>query len=135
MTIIYSMLHLNLLQISIHLWATGDGSLSTHSFLIIQDIASISSSEWFDFCFVKTYKAFISNSQSVERKFEHIRFLRNSFVELCCLDMQKSSNKAMACILHLGKILQKGWQTKKKVSFKQFFFLLMLRFMNNQLKN
>ncbi|KOM56107.1 hypothetical protein LR48_Vigan10g199900 [Vigna angularis] len=101
-------------QISIHLWATGDGSLSSHSFLIIQDIASISSSEWFDFCFVKTYKAFISNSQSVERKFEHIRFLRNSFVELCCLDMQKSSNKAMACILHLGKILQKGWQTKKK---------------------
>ncbi|XP_014518009.1 nucleolar complex protein 2 homolog [Vigna radiata var. radiata] len=108
-----SLLH-NLLKISIHLWATGDGSLSTHSFLIIQDIASISSSEWFDFCFVKTYKAFISNSQSVERKFEHIRFLRNSFVELCCLDMQKSSNKAMACILHLGKILQKGWQTKKK---------------------
>ncbi|KAG2384356.1 Nucleolar complex protein [Vigna angularis] len=108
-----SLLH-NLLKISIHLWATGDGSLSSHSFLIIQDIASISSSEWFDFCFVKTYKAFISNSQSVERKFEHIRFLRNSFVELCCLDMQKSSNKAMACILHLGKILQKGWQTKKK---------------------
>ncbi|XP_047181147.1 nucleolar complex-associated protein 2 [Vigna umbellata] len=108
-----SLLH-NLLKISIHLWATGDGSLSSHSFLIIQDIASISSSEWFDFCFVKTYKAFISNSQSVERKFEHIRFLRNSFVELCCLDMQKSSNKAMACILHLGNILQKGWQTKKK---------------------
>ncbi|QCD93330.1 nucleolar complex protein 2 [Vigna unguiculata] len=104
----------NLLKISIHLWATGDGSLSSHSFLIIQDIASMSSSNWFDFCFVKTYKAFISNSQSVERKFEHIRFLRNSFVELCCLDMQKSSNKAMTCILHLGKILQKGWQTKKK---------------------
>ncbi|KAL9323863.1 hypothetical protein ACSQ67_008720 [Phaseolus vulgaris] len=104
----------NLLKISVHLWATGDGSLSSHSFLIIQDIASMSSSNWFDFCFVKTYKAFISNSQSVERKFEHIRFLRNSFVELCCLDMQKSSNKAMTCILHLGKILQKGWQTKKK---------------------
>ncbi|KAK7364696.1 hypothetical protein VNO80_13437 [Phaseolus coccineus] len=104
----------NLLKISVHLWATGDGSLSSHSFLIIQDIASMSSSNWFDFCFVKTYKAFISNSQSVERKLEHIRFLRNSFVELCCLDMQKSSNKAMTCILHLGKILQKGWQTKKK---------------------
>ncbi|CAJ1947778.1 unnamed protein product [Sphenostylis stenocarpa] len=104
----------NLLKISVHLWATGDGSLSSHSFLIIQDISSMSSSSWFDFCFVKTYKAFISNSQFVERKFEHIHFLRNSFVELCCLDMQKSSNKAMACILHLGKILQKGWETKKK---------------------
>ncbi|RDX61690.1 Nucleolar complex protein 2-like protein, partial [Mucuna pruriens] len=104
----------NLLKISVHLWATGDGSLSSHSFLIIQDIASMFSSNWFDFCFVKTYKAFICHSQFVERKFEHIHFLRNSFVELCYLDMQKSSNKAMICILHLGKILKKGWQTKKK---------------------
>ncbi|TKY46302.1 Nucleolar complex protein [Spatholobus suberectus] len=104
----------NLLKISVHLWATGDGSLSSHAFLIIQDIASMFSSNWFDFCFVNTYKAFICHSQFVERKFEHIHFLRNSFVELCCIDMQKSSNKAMICILHLGKILQKGWQTKKK---------------------
>ncbi|KAL2574021.1 hypothetical protein GLYMA_17G186500v4 [Glycine max] len=104
----------NLLKISVHLWATGHGSLSSHSFLIIHDIVSASSSNWFDFCFVKTYKAFINHSQFVERKFEHIHFLRNSFVELCCLDVQKSSNKAMTCILHLGKILQNGWQTKKK---------------------
>ncbi|KAK7320396.1 hypothetical protein VNO77_29826 [Canavalia gladiata] len=103
-----------LLEISVHLWATGDGSLSSHSFLMIRDIASVFSSSWFDFCFVKTFKAFISHSHFVEQKFEHIHFLRNSFVELCCIDMQKSSNKAMLCILHLGKILQKGWQTKKK---------------------
>ncbi|KAL2646691.1 hypothetical protein AAZX31_05G078700 [Glycine max] len=94
----------NILKISVHLWATGHGSLSSHFFLIIQDIVSESSSNWFDFCFVKTYKAFINHSQFVERKFEHIHFLRNSF----------SSNKAMPCILHLGKILQNGWKTKKK---------------------
>lgn len=104
----------NLLKISVHLWATDDGSLSSHAFLIIQDTVSVFSSNWFDICFVKAYKAFINHSQFVERKFEHIQFLRNSFVELCCLDMQRSSNKAMICILHLGKILQKGWQTKKK---------------------
>ncbi|KAK7286699.1 hypothetical protein RJT34_21885 [Clitoria ternatea] len=104
----------NLLEICVHLWVTGDGSLSSDSFLIIRDIASVFSSNWFELCFVKTYKAFINCSQFVEGKFERIHFLRNSFVELCCLDMQKSSNKAMICILHLGKILQKGWQTKKK---------------------
>ncbi|KAL2343645.1 hypothetical protein Fmac_004930 [Flemingia macrophylla] len=104
----------NLLKISVHLWATGDGSLSSQAFLIIQNIASVFSSNWFDLCYVKTYKAFISHSQFVEPKFERIHFLRNSFVELCCLDMQKSSNKAMICILHMGQVLRKGWQTKKK---------------------
>ncbi|KAK7266162.1 hypothetical protein RIF29_18804 [Crotalaria pallida] len=108
-----SLLH-RLLKISVHLWATGDQSLSSHSFLIIRDIASVFSSSCFDSCFVKTYKAFTSHSQFVERRlFEHIHFLRNSFVELCGLDVQKSSNKALICILHLAKILQKGWQTKK----------------------
>ncbi|XP_019442588.1 PREDICTED: nucleolar complex protein 2 homolog [Lupinus angustifolius] len=109
-----------LLKISVHLWATGDGSLSSQSFLIIRDIASVFSSSCFDSCFVKTYKAFTSHSQFVERRlFEHIQFLRNSFVELCSLDVQKSSNQAMICILHLAKILQKGWQTKKKELVKK----------------
>ncbi|KAK7266166.1 hypothetical protein RIF29_18808 [Crotalaria pallida] len=107
-------------NISVHLWATGDQSLSSHSFLIIRDIASVFSSSCFDSCFVKTYKAFTSHSQFVERRlFEHIHFLRNSFVELCGLDVQKSSNKALICILHLAKILQKGWQTKKKELVKK----------------
>lgn len=103
-----------LLQIFVDLWATGDRSLSSHSFLIIRDIASMCSSNWLDICFVKTYKAFIDRSPS-----EHTHFLRNSFVELCCLDVLKSSNKAMICTRRLGDILLKGWQTKKKVSFKQ----------------
>ena len=50
-------------------------------------------------------------------------------MELCSLDVQKSSNKAMICTEHLAKILHKGWQTKKKVIFKYFqldcYFLLM----------
>ncbi|KAK2371151.1 nucleolar complex protein [Trifolium repens] len=92
-----SLVH-KLLKICVDLWATGDRSLSSHSFLMIRDIASVCTSNWLDICFVKTYKAFIGRSPS-----EHTHFLRNSFVELCCLDVQKSSNKAM-----------KGWQTKKK---------------------
>ncbi|XP_045815728.1 nucleolar complex protein 2 homolog [Trifolium pratense] len=103
-----SLVH-KLLKICVDLWATGDRSLSSHSFLMIRDIASVCTSNMLDVCFVKTYKAFISRSPS-----EHTHFLRNSFVELCCLDVQKSSNKAMICIRRLGEILLKGWQTKKK---------------------
>ncbi|XP_058778984.1 protein REBELOTE [Vicia villosa] len=103
-----SLLH-KLLKICVDLWATGDRSLSSHSFLIIRDIASVCGSNWLDICFVKTYKAFIGRSPS-----EHTHFLRNSFVELCCLDVQKSSNKANICIRRLGEILLKGWQVKKK---------------------
>jgi nucleolar complex protein 2 len=112
---IFLTFHSNLLQICVDLWATGDRSLSSHSFLMIRDIASVCTSNWLNICFVKTYKAFTGRSPS-----EHTHFLRNSFVELCCLDVQKSSNKAMICIRRLGDILLKGWQTKKKVSFKQF---------------
>ncbi|WJX83566.1 hypothetical protein P8452_66223 [Trifolium repens] len=103
-----SLVH-KLLKICVDLWATGDRSLSSHSFLMIRDIASVCTSNWLDICFVKTYKAFIGRSPS-----EHTHFLRNSFVELCCLDVQKSSNKATICIRRLGEILLKGWQTKKK---------------------
>ncbi|XP_027187688.1 protein REBELOTE isoform X2 [Cicer arietinum] len=103
-----------LLKIFVDLWATGDRSLSSHSFLIIRDIASMCSSNWLDICFVKTYKAFIDRSPS-----EHTHFLRNSFVELCCLDVLKSSNKAMICTRRLGDILLKGWQTKKKEVVKK----------------
>ncbi|KEH25665.1 putative nucleolar complex protein [Medicago truncatula] len=103
-----SLLH-KLVKICVDLWVTGDTSLSSHSFLMIRDIASMCSSKWLDICFVKTYKAFIGRPQSA-----HTNFLRNSFVELCSLDVQKSSNKAMTCIRRLGDILLKGWQTKKK---------------------
>ncbi|XP_016185047.1 nucleolar complex protein 2 homolog isoform X2 [Arachis ipaensis] len=109
-----------LLKISVHLWATGDESLSSHSFLIIKDISSMFGLNWFDSCFVKTYKAFINHAQYVDQRlFEHIHFLRNSFLELCSLDVQKSSNMAMKCMLHLAKILQKGRQTKKKEVVKK----------------
>ncbi|KAI9124378.1 hypothetical protein K1719_004300 [Acacia pycnantha] len=116
----YPSLLRRLVKIAVHLWATGDESLSSHSFLTIRDIASVFRSNYFDYCFVKTYKAFISHSQSVEsRLLKHMQFLRNSFVELCSLDVQKSSNKAMICMRHVAKILQKAWQTKRKEEVKK----------------
>ncbi|KAG7998639.1 hypothetical protein I3843_01G267800 [Carya illinoinensis] len=106
--------------ISVHLWATGEGSLSSHSFLIIKDVASAFSSSCFDTCLVKAYKAFIGHCQFVDSVLlKHFQFLRNSLVELCSLDVQKSSNKAMICIKQLAKILQQGLQTKKKEALKK----------------
>ena len=121
----------NLLQIAVHLWATGDESLSSHSFLIIRDITSVFSSNYFDYCFVKAYKTYSSHSQSVEpRLLKHIQFLRNSFVELCSLDVQKSSDKAMICMQHVAKILQRACQTKRKVSLQSvpLYCLLLFNF-------
>ncbi|KAG6669917.1 nucleolar complex protein 2 homolog [Carya illinoinensis] len=114
-----SLLH-RLVKISVHLWATGEGSLSSHSFLIIKDVASAFSSSCFDTCLVKAYKAFIGHCQFVDSVLlKHFQFLRNSLVELCSLDVQKSSNKAMICIKQLAKILQQGLQTKKKEALKK----------------
>lgn len=104
------------MQITVHLWATGGGTLSSHAFLVIRDLASVFSSDCFDTCFVKTYKSFIGHCQFVEPvQLKHIEYLRNSFVELCSIDVQKSSSKAMVSICQLGKILHRGLQTKNKV--------------------
>ena len=105
-----------LMQIAVHLWATGGGTLSSHSFLIIQDVASVFSSNCFDTRFVKTYKAFIGHCQFLDSVlYKHMQFLRNSLVELCSLDVQKSSRKAMVAIKQLAKTLQLGLQMKQKV--------------------
>ncbi|XP_021625969.1 nucleolar complex protein 2 homolog isoform X2 [Manihot esculenta] len=109
-----------LIKTSIHLWATGEGTLSLHSFLIIKEVASVFNSDYFDTCFVKAYKAFISRCKFVEPGlFEHILFLKNSFVELCSLDVQKALSKAAVSIQQLAKILHLGLRTKKKEAVKK----------------
>lgn len=104
------------MQIAVHLWATGGGTLSSHAFLIIKDLAYGFNSDWFDTCFVKTYKSFVSHCQIVEpAHLKQMEYLRNSFIELCSVDVKKSSRKAMVSIHHLGKILNQALQTKRKV--------------------
>ncbi|PON58538.1 Nucleolar complex protein [Parasponia andersonii] len=108
-----------LVMSAVHFWAAGGGSVSSYAFLIIQDLASMYTSDWFDTCFVKTYKSFIGRCHFVEPvQLKHIQFLRNSFVELCTVDVQKSSRKAMVSIQQLAKILHQGLQTKKKEAVK-----------------
>lgn len=103
-----------LIKIAVHLWATGEGALSECSFLIIRDVATTFNSDCFDACLNKSYQAFIVRCKFVEPVFlKHILFLRNSLVELCSLDVQKSSGKALLSIEQLAKIFQQGLRTKK----------------------
>lgn len=107
---------LNLMQIGVHLWATGEEILSSHAFLLLKDVSSMFSSDFFDICLIKMFKAFIGHCKFVEPALiKHMQFLRNSFVELCSQDLQKSSSKAMISIQKMSRILQLGLQTKKKV--------------------
>ncbi|KAM2999063.1 hypothetical protein FF2_040646 [Malus domestica] len=109
-----------LIKIAVHLWATGKGTISSLSFLIIRDVASVFRSDCFDTCFINTYKSFIGHCQFMEPViFQHVQFLRNSFVELCSVDLQKASSKAMVSIKQLSKILKQGLLTKKKEAVKK----------------
>ncbi|KAL5569263.1 hypothetical protein UlMin_025838 [Ulmus minor] len=108
-----------LVKIAVGFWATGGGSISSQAFLIIWDLASAYTSDCFDICFVKTYQSFISHCQFVEpAQFKHLQFMRNSLVELCSIDVQKSSRKAIVSIQKLANILKQGLRIKKKEAVK-----------------
>ncbi|KAL9365482.1 hypothetical protein Peur_043355 [Populus x canadensis] len=104
-----------LIKISVHLWATGKGTLSACSLLIIKDVAVVFNSNYFETCMIKSYKAFIDHCKFVDPVlFKHQQFLKSSFIELCSQDLQKAYSKAVVSIKQLAKILQLGLRTKKE---------------------
>ncbi|XP_073020969.1 protein REBELOTE-like isoform X2 [Primulina eburnea] len=108
-----------LMKVTVQLWATSGGFLSTASLLIIRDAAAMFSSIYFTTCLSKTMIAFISRSRVTEiTDIKHMQFLRDSIVDLCSLDVQKSSVKAAASISQLAKLMQHGLQTKTKEAVK-----------------
>lgn len=107
---------MNLVQTTVHLWATGEGSLAVASFHFIREVAAVFSSDHLESCIAKTFKAYMAQSRVSELgNIGHIKFLMNSIVELCSLDVQKSSDKALESVCQLARILQCGLETKKKV--------------------
>ncbi|CAN1237789.1 Protein REBELOTE [Linum grandiflorum] len=105
-----------LIKISVHIWATGKGDLSVQSFLVIQDVAVVFNSDLFDTCFVKAYKTIIGHCKFVDPAiFEHLQFLKKSFIELCSQDMQKSMRMAILSIRELARSLQLGLRTRQDV--------------------
>ncbi|KAM0001996.1 putative nucleolar complex protein [Helianthus debilis subsp. tardiflorus] len=111
-----------LIQIIVPLWATGGGTLSVSSSLILQDVVSVCGSNHFDACFIKTYKAYISRCRNIETvDTKHIEFLRDSFINLCSLDLEKSSNKALVSIQQLTNILKHARQQENKEAIKKIY--------------
>ncbi|XP_058071733.1 protein REBELOTE isoform X2 [Magnolia sinica] len=120
--IAFPSLRQRLIKVSVHLWATGGGSLSLSSFFIIRDMVVQLNSDCIDTCMKKTYKAFIAHCKFVEpANLKHIRFLGDSVVELYSLDMQKSYGIALASIQLLAKILQQALRMKNKEALKEIY--------------
>ncbi|XP_010557883.1 PREDICTED: nucleolar complex protein 2 homolog [Tarenaya hassleriana] len=112
----------HLIKTAVHLWLTGEGTLSQQSFLIIKDVAMIFNSDCFDACLVNMYKAFLRDcnfSEAVSSK--HLLFLRDSLVELCSQDVQKSYTKASISIMQLAKLLKVALRTKKKETVEKIY--------------
>ncbi|KAG7565801.1 Nucleolar complex protein 2 [Arabidopsis suecica] len=104
-----------LIKISVHLWVTGEETLSQQAFLILKDISMVFNSECFDTCLINMYKAFLHDCDIPKANSEQrLPFLRDSLVELCSQDMQKSYTKASVSITQLAKLLKMALTTKNK---------------------
>ena len=83
------------------------------------------SSSFLDTCLTRTYKAYIARCKVVEiADIQHIEFLKNSFIELCSVDVQKSCAMAILSIKQLAKILQHGLKTKNEVNNLAFYLFI-----------
>ncbi|XP_020575369.1 nucleolar complex protein 2 homolog isoform X2 [Phalaenopsis equestris] len=104
-----------LIKISVHLWVTGEESLSLSSFLVVREIASKLPSDWYDTCLMKTYKAFIGHSRFFEPgNPKQVEFLKKSIVELYSLDLPRSYQQVLASLQQLASILRQTMKTKTK---------------------
>lgn len=104
-----------LIKLSIDLWVTGEETLSQQAFLILKDISKVFNSECFDACFINMYKAFLHDCDTPKADSEkRLPLLRDSLVEICSQDMQKSYTKACVSITQLAKLLKMALATKNK---------------------
>nr|XP_043623983.1 nucleolar complex protein 2 homolog isoform X2 [Erigeron canadensis] len=111
-----------LIQIIVPFWATGGGTLSVCSSLVLQDVVSVCGSSYFDTCFIKTYRAYIARCRTMETVDpKHIEFLRDSLVSLCSLDLDKSCNKALVSIQQLANILSHARHKGNKEAIKKIY--------------
>ncbi|KAG2287627.1 hypothetical protein Bca52824_047231 [Brassica carinata] len=90
-------------------------TLSKQAFLILKNIGMVFNSECFDTCFINMYKAFLHDCDiPKENSQQRLQFLRDSLVEMCSQDMQKSYTKAFVSITQLAKLLKMSMTTKNK---------------------
>lgn len=104
-----------MIKLSIDLWVTGEETLSQQAFLILKDISKVFNAECFDACFINMYKAFLHDCDMPKADSEkRLPLLRDSLVELCSQDMQKSYTKASVSITQLAKLLKMALATMNK---------------------
>lgn len=116
------------MQVSVDMWVTSEGTLSQQAFLILKDISMVFNSECFDTCLINMYKAFLRDCDiPKENSEQHMLFLRDSLVELCSQDMQKSYTKASVSITQLAKLLKMALTTKNKVLLSNCMLFLLLK--------
>ncbi|GAB2286777.1 hypothetical protein Dimus_021172, partial [Dionaea muscipula] len=110
-----------LIQVAVNLWTTSGGNISSCSFGIIYDAAAFSlGPDCYGNCLRKVYKAFMACCRGVgSANLRHIESLRDSCVELCSLDLQKSVSLALLSMQKLAKIFQLGLQRKKEETLKK----------------
>ncbi|CAA2999453.1 Hypothetical predicted protein [Olea europaea subsp. europaea] len=109
-----------LIKATVSLWATSAEVLSSASFLIIKDVATMFGSNHWNTCLSKISVAYLARSRVSEIvDAKRLQFLRDSIVELYSLNVQKSSAKVLASISQLAKMLQWALQTKKKEAVKK----------------
>ncbi|CAN8279446.1 unnamed protein product [Cochlearia groenlandica] len=109
-----------LIKIAVDMWVTNEDTLSQQGFLVLKDISMVFNAECFDTCFSNMYKAFLHDCDIPKENSEkRLQFLRDSLVELCSQDMQKSYAKASVSITQLAKLLKIALTTKNKEAIEK----------------
>lgn len=105
-----------MLQVAVHLWATEGESLSSCSFKILYDVASLFGSDIYNACLKNMYKSYISCCKVTELvNSNHKQSLRDSFVQFFSIDLQKSVDLALVSTQRLAKIFELGIKLKREV--------------------
>ncbi|EPS73246.1 hypothetical protein M569_01510, partial [Genlisea aurea] len=109
-----------LVKVCVHLWATRDETLSSASFSILRDLVVVFGSIDLETCLGKMFRAFLSRSRAAQiSDVASIQFLRDCLVQLCSVDLQKSSLKVSASTNQISKLLSWGLKTKKKEAIRR----------------
>lgn len=104
-----------LIKVAVHLWAIGEESLSSCSFRILHDVASLFGWDIYNDCLKKMYKAYLSCCKVTEPvNSNHRQSLRDSFVHFFSIDLQKSVDLALVSTQRLAKIFELGLRSKSE---------------------
>ncbi|KAL8166823.1 hypothetical protein V2J09_008322 [Rumex salicifolius] len=104
-----------LILVAVHLWATEGESLSSCSFKILYDVASLFGSDIYNDCLKNMYKSYISCCKVTELvNSNHKQSLRDSFVQFFSIDLQKSVDLALVSTQRLAKIFELGIKLKRE---------------------